>query len=112
VVRDDSVYTVAHTCMHMRVEQRNTAVRVCCVFSVCVSSLVVRYVSKLVNSVAPDTVDERALTFPKKGKSLNVWECNGNANLALGAARAAGCKIVNFHVEDMVDCVNRHSVRT
>ena len=66
--------------------------------------------SKLVNKIAPDTVDERALAFPKKNKALNVWERHGNANLALGAARAAGCKIINFHVEDMADCVARHSV--
>lgn len=70
-----------------------------------------RWYSKLVNTVAPDTVDERALAFPKKGKALNVWERHGNANLALDAARAAGCKVVNCHAEDIADCVARHSAR-
>lgn len=45
----------------------------------------------------PDQIDERALNYPSKGKPLNKWEMQENANLAIGAAKSLGCSIVNIH---------------
>jgi hypothetical protein len=54
-------------------------------------------ISKLINRAVPDQIDERALNLPKPGKTLNKWEMQENANLAIGAAQSLGCKIVNIH---------------
>ena len=66
--------------------------------------------SKLINVAAPDTVDERALVFPKKGKALNVWEMSANANVAISSARAVGCKVVNIHTATIMKTVETDAV--
>lgn len=62
---------------------------------------------KLINAAVPDTVDERALNFPKK-RALNPWEVKENQNLCINAAKAIGCTVVNVHANDLVNCLTDH----
>ena len=55
---------------------------------------------KLINKAQPDTVDERVLNLQPK---LNVYQINENLNVAINAAKAIGCKVVNVHNEDIID---------
>ena len=55
---------------------------------------------KLMNKAEPDTVDERALNL---GGKLNVYQVNENQNIAVNAAKAIGCKVVNVHNEDLIE---------
>lgn len=52
-------------------------------------------VSKLINKAKKDTIDERALNFPKGSKKLNPWETKENINLVINSAKAIGCRIVS-----------------
>ena len=64
---------------------------------------------KLMNRAVPDTVDERTLNRPKKGKSLNPWEVLENINLAINSARSIGCHIVNIHANDLAKPKESHT---
>jgi len=55
---------------------------------------------KMINKAVPDTVDERALN---KSATLNVYQMGENNTLAINSAKAIGCKVVNIHVEDLVE---------
>lgn len=55
---------------------------------------------KLINLAVSQTVDERALN--KKDK-LSVYQKIENLNLALNAAKAIGCQIVNIGAQDMIE---------
>ena len=55
---------------------------------------------KLINKAQPDTIDERALN---QGEKLNVYQVNENQNIAVNAAKAIGCKVVNVHNEDLIE---------
>lgn len=59
--------------------------------------------SKLINDSVPDTIDTRVLNLPKKGKSLNNFQANENANIVINSAKAIGCVVVNVHSEDIVE---------
>jgi len=57
---------------------------------------------QLINLVVPDTIDERAIN--KAGaKPLNVYQKTENLNLALNAARAIGCQVVNIGAHDLLE---------
>jgi len=63
---------------------------------------------KLVNLAHPETIDERTINYPKKGgkgKKLNRWEMQENQKLAINSAKSIGCKVVNLHADDLIDCV-------
>ncbi|CAE7935950.1 fimA, partial [Symbiodinium sp. KB8] len=55
--------------------------------------------SQLINKAKKDTIDERAVNTPKKGKKLNPWETNENINLVINSAK------VNIHAYDITKCV-------
>lgn len=54
---------------------------------------------KLINLAQPNTIDERALNT--KG-TLNIYQKIENVNLALNAAKAIGCQVVNIGADDIV----------
>ena len=59
---------------------------------------------KLINAAVPETIDERALNFPKStAKGLNIYEIKENQNLCINAATAIGCTTVNVHNTDIID---------
>jgi len=60
---------------------------------------------KIVNLIEPDTVDERCLNLPRKspGSALSVYHKVENLNLALDAARAVGCQVVNIGAHDIME---------
>jgi plastin-1 len=59
---------------------------------------------KLINAAVPETIDERALNFPKKiSKGLNIYEIKENQNLCINAATAIGCTTVNVHNTDIIE---------
>ncbi len=55
--------------------------------------------SKLINAAVPDTVDIRALNIP----SRNIYHRNENLNLAINAARAIGCTVINIGTNDIAE---------
>mmetsp|Transcript_28458 Transcript_28458/g.91100 ORF Transcript_28458/g.91100 Transcript_28458/m.91100 type:complete len:631 (-) Transcript_28458:388-2280(-) len=55
---------------------------------------------KLINMAVPDTVDERALN---KRDNMNVYQKTENNNLAINAAKAIGCKVVNVGPSDLIE---------
>jgi len=60
--------------------------------------------SKLINAAVPDTIDERALNFPKsRSRGLNIYEIKENQNLCINAAKSIGCVCVNVHSADIID---------
>ncbi|ODV63502.1 fimbrin ASCRUDRAFT_29239 [Ascoidea rubescens DSM 1968] len=59
--------------------------------------------SKLINDSVPDTIDTRVLNWPKKGRSLNNFTMNENANIVINSAKAIGCIVVNVHSEDIIE---------
>eukprot|EP00743_Colponemidia_sp_Colp-15_P000426 GILK01000487.1.p1 GENE.GILK01000487.1~~GILK01000487.1.p1 ORF type:complete len:651 (-),score=158.79 GILK01000487.1:343-2151(-) len=55
---------------------------------------------KLINLAVPNTIDERALNLKQ---NLNIFQTQENVNLALGAAKAIGCTVVNVHTENIIE---------
>ena len=55
---------------------------------------------KLINMAAEDTVDERALN---KRRNMNIYQRTENANLAINAAKAIGCQVVNVGAADVLE---------
>ena len=64
--------------------------------------------SKLINLAAHDTIDERALNFPVKGRALNMWEMTENQNVAINSAKSIGCQVVNIGAKDLISCAADH----
>lgn len=54
----------------------------------------------LINLAVPDTIDPRAIN---QKESLNVYQKSENINLALNAARAIGCQVVNIGAQDLIE---------
>lgn len=54
---------------------------------------------KLINLASPNTIDERSLNVKD---AMNVFQRNENANIALNAAKAIGCQVVNIGSSDIV----------
>ncbi|OIR58515.1 MAG: fimbrin [Amphiamblys sp. WSBS2006] len=55
--------------------------------------------SKLLNNIAPDTIDERVLNT----KPANKFEIIENNNLAINSATALGCSVVNIGPDDLME---------
>ncbi|GMH94672.1 hypothetical protein TrVE_jg1997 [Triparma verrucosa] len=55
---------------------------------------------KLINLAEEGSVDERALN---KKKNMNVYQKTENQNLAINAARAIGCQVVNVGAMDLIE---------
>jgi plastin-1 len=66
-------------------------------FSKCEDGLIL---CKLINLASHDAIDERALNIKKE---LNIYQKTENQNLALNAAKAIGCQIVNIGSQDIID---------
>jgi len=66
-------------------------------FEVCKDGILL---AKLVNKVEPGTVDERALNLKAK---LSKFQQIENCNLAINAAKAIGCKLVNIGATNLLD---------
>lgn len=55
---------------------------------------------KLINLASADAIDERALNTKE---NMNVYQMTENQNLALNAARAIGCQVVNIGAQDLIE---------
>jgi plastin-1 len=55
---------------------------------------------KLINLAQHDTIDDRAMNTKE---SMNVYQKTENLNLALNAAKAIGCQIVNIGAQDLLE---------
>jgi plastin-1 len=58
--------------------------------------------AKFINVAVADTIDERALNFPKK-KPLSTFQINENLNLVVQAAKAIGCVTTNVGAGELSD---------
>lgn len=56
--------------------------------------------SKLINTAAADTIDERVLNV---GARLNTFKMTENNNLVINSAKAIGCSVVNIGSKDLID---------
>ena len=55
---------------------------------------------KLINLAVPDTIDVRAIN---QKETMNVYQKSENINLALNAAKAIGCQVVNIGAQDLIE---------
>lgn len=55
---------------------------------------------KLINLAQYDAIDERAMNL---GTTLNVYQKTENQNLALNAAKAIGCQVINIGAQDLIE---------
>ncbi len=55
---------------------------------------------KLINLATSDAIDERAMN---KKENMNVYQKTENQNLALNAAKAIGCQIINIGAQDLIE---------
>jgi hypothetical protein len=55
---------------------------------------------KLINLAVNDAIDERAIN---KKENMNVYQKTENQNLALNAAKAIGCQIINIGASDLIE---------
>jgi plastin-1 len=55
---------------------------------------------KLINLAVSDAIDERALNT---NASMNVYQKTENQNLALNAAKAIGCQVINIGAQDLIE---------
>jgi len=55
---------------------------------------------KLINAVAPETIDERTIN---KQEPLNIYKMDENLKLAINAAASIGCRIVNISPSSIRD---------
>ncbi len=55
---------------------------------------------KLINLASHDSIDERAMNIKE---NMNVYQKTENQNLALNAARAIGCQVVNIGAQDLIE---------
>jgi plastin-1 len=56
---------------------------------------------KLINDSVPDTIDERVLNKPKKGKQLNAFQMTENNNIVISSSKGIGCSVVNIGPSDI-----------
>eukprot|EP00468_Gymnochlora_sp_CCMP2014_P007481 CAMPEP_0167761510 /NCGR_PEP_ID=MMETSP0110_2-20121227/12216_1 /TAXON_ID=629695 /ORGANISM="Gymnochlora sp., Strain CCMP2014" /LENGTH=622 /DNA_ID=CAMNT_0007648209 /DNA_START=19 /DNA_END=1887 /DNA_ORIENTATION=+ len=61
--------------------------------------------AKFINIAVPNTIDERALNKPKKGKSLSLFQINENMNIVINSAKGIGIKVVNIGATELTDGV-------
>eukprot|EP00479_Gromia_sphaerica_P014799 TRINITY_DN905_c0_g1_i3.p1 TRINITY_DN905_c0_g1~~TRINITY_DN905_c0_g1_i3.p1 ORF type:complete len:295 (-),score=71.06 TRINITY_DN905_c0_g1_i3:484-1368(-) len=62
--------------------------------------------AKFINCAVPDTIDMRAVNFPKPGKPMSVFEINENQELGIASAKAIGCQVINMGGAELVDGKN------
>jgi len=62
--------------------------------------------AKFINCAVPDTIDMRAVNFPKPGKHMSVFEINENQELGIASAKAIGCQVINMGGAELVDGKN------
>jgi plastin-1 len=55
---------------------------------------------KLINSAQADAIDNRALNTHV---NMNVYQKTENQNLALNAAKAIGCQVINIGAQDLIE---------
>jgi plastin-1 len=55
---------------------------------------------KLINLAQYDAIDERAMN---KQLNMNVYQKTENQNLALNAAKAIGCQVINIGAQDLIE---------
>lgn len=55
---------------------------------------------KLINLAVSDAIDERALNV---NPTMNVYQKTENQNLALNAAKAIGCQVINIGAQDLIE---------
>jgi len=55
---------------------------------------------KLINVAVVDSIDERALNVKP---DMNIYQKSENQNLALNAAKAIGCQVVNIGSQDLIE---------
>jgi plastin-1 len=75
-------------------------------FDECKDGLVL---AKLINDSVPDTIDERVLNRPKKGKALNAFQMTENNNIVIESAKGIGCSVVNIGSGDIIE-VREHLI--
>ncbi|RGB42537.1 fimbrin [Rhizophagus diaphanus] len=59
--------------------------------------------AKLINDSVPDTIDERVLNVPGKGKNINKFKMTENNNLVIFSAKGIGCNVVNIGSADLIE---------
>ncbi|RIA92783.1 fimbrin [Glomus cerebriforme] len=59
--------------------------------------------AKLINDSVPDTIDERVLNVPGKGKKINKFKMTENNNLVIFSAKGIGCNVVNIGSADLIE---------
>lgn len=57
-------------------------------------------ICKLINCAQFDAIDVRALN---RKKLMNIYEKTENLNLAINAAKAIGCQVVNLGARDIIE---------
>lgn len=55
---------------------------------------------RLINLAQHDTIDERAINTRE---NMNVYQKTENLNLAVNAAKAIGCQVVNIGAQDLLE---------
>ncbi|KAK4191082.1 calponin homology domain-containing protein [Podospora australis] len=75
-------------------------------FDECKDGLVL---AKLINDSVPDTIDERVMNLPKKGKKLNAFQMTENNNIVIESAKGIGCSVVNIGSGDIIE-VREHLI--
>ncbi|CAG8554513.1 4182_t:CDS:10, partial [Acaulospora colombiana] len=59
--------------------------------------------AKLINDSVPDTIDERVLNVPVRGKMINKFQMTENNNLVIFSAKGIGCNVVNIGSTDLIE---------
>ncbi|CAG8626200.1 2429_t:CDS:10 [Acaulospora morrowiae] len=59
--------------------------------------------AKLINDSVPDTIDERVLNVPVRGKTINKFQMTENNNLVIFSAKGIGCNVVNIGSADLIE---------
>ncbi|CAB4376909.1 fimbrin [Rhizophagus irregularis] len=59
--------------------------------------------AKLINDSVSDTIDERVLNVPGKGKKINKFKMTENNNLVIFSAKGIGCNVVNIGSADLIE---------
>jgi len=62
--------------------------------------------AKFINVIKKDTIDMRAINFPKKGKGLSIFKVNENLNLAINSAKGIGVRVTNVGAGDIREYKN------
>ncbi|CAG8590782.1 995_t:CDS:2 [Ambispora gerdemannii] len=70
------------------------------IFDECKDGLIL---AKLINDSVPDTIDERVLNLPVRGKKVNKFQMTENNNLVIFSAKGIGCSVVNIGSQDLIE---------